>query len=314
MRRMNAGLRTILVAATIVLSAFPAAAQTAMPPAEAAALDRLTNSPRHGEWVSIDAGAGDRFDAWVVYPERSDKAPVVLVIHEIFGLSDWVRAVADQLAADGFIAIAPDFLSGKAPDGTGSRSLTADQARALIPALRMPEIVSRLDAAARYGTSLPAATEEFGVVGYCWGGGISFAYAAEQPELAAAVVYYGTSPSSESLARVRAPVLGLYGGDDARVNATVPATEAELKRQGKRFEVETYAGAGHGFLRQQDGRAANRAAAEKAWPRTIEFLRGALAARSTSSGDAFGVPVAAAAATGDDCGDACVIPVDVAVR
>jgi carboxymethylenebutenolidase len=265
---MSMGARRVFLAAVFLVSGIAAVtAQVGMPPAEGAALERLTKSPRHGEWVAIDAGAGDRFEAWVVYPERSDKAPVVLVIHEIFGLSDWVRAVADQLAADGFIAIAPDFLSGKAPDGKGSRSLTADQARALIPGLKIPEIVSRLDAAARYGTSLPAATKEFGVVGYCWGGGISFAYATEQPELDAAIVYYGTSPAAGSLARVRAPVLGLYGGDDARVNATVPATEAELRRLGKRFEVETYAGAGHGFLRQQEGRAANRAAAEKAWPR-----------------------------------------------
>jgi len=265
---------------------------------------------------AIEAAGGDRFDAWVVYPERPDKAPVVLVIHEIFGLSDWVRSVADQLAADGFIAIAPDFLSGKAPDGKGSRSLTADQARGLIPALSMTEVVSRLDAAARYGTSLPAATKEFGVVGYCWGGGISFAYATEQPDLDAAVVYYGTSPATESLARVRAPVLGLYGGDDARVNATVPAAEAELKRLGKSFAVETYAGAGHGFLRQQEARAANRAAAEKAWPRTIEFLRQALASRTTSVGAAFAVEAgfAASPVSDDDCGDACALPVDVAGR
>jgi len=309
---MNTGVRRVLLAVVFMVAGAAAVmAQAGMPPAEAAAPERLAKSPRHGEWVVIDAGGGDRFDAWVVYPERSDKAPVVLVIHEIFGLSDWVRSVADQLAADGFIAIAPDFLSGKAPDGKGSRALTADQARSLIPGLKMPEIVSRLDAAARYGTSLPAATKEFGVVGYCWGGGISFAYAGEQPDLDAAVVYYGTSPSAESLARVRAPVLGLYGGDDARVNATVPAAETEMRRLGKRFEAETYAGAGHGFLRQQEGRAANLAAAQKAWPRTIEFLRQALAPRTSSIDDAFAVTAAAAVAA-DDCGDACAIPVDVA--
>ena len=310
MRSIN---RAIPVAFALMLVGLAsAAAQASLPPAEAGAMERLTKSPRHGEWVAIDGAAGDRFDAWVVYPARSDKAPVVLVIHEIFGLSDWVRAVADQLAADGFIAIAPDFLSGKAPDGRGSRSLTADQARGLIPGLKMTEIVSRLDAAARYGTSLPAATKEFGVVGYCWGGGISFAYATEQPELDAAVVYYGTSPATESLARVRAPVLGLYGGDDARVTATVPGAEAEMRRLGKRFEVETYAGAGHGFLRQQDGRAANRAAAEKAWPRTVEFLRQALAPRVSAIGAAFGV--SAAAVSVDDCSDVCAIPVAVAER
>ena len=305
----------IAVSLFLIAGLSMAAAQASLPPAEAAAPERLSKSPRHGEWVTIEAAGEDRFDAWVVYPERPDKAPVVLVIHEIFGLSDWVRSVADQLAADGFIAIAPDFLSGKAPDGKGSRSLTADQARGLIPGLKMTEIVSRLDAAARYGTSLPAATKEFGVVGYCWGGGISFAYATEQPDLDAAVVYYGTSPATESLARVRAPVLGLYGGDDARVNATVPAAEAELKRLGKAFAAETYAGAGHGFLRQQEGREANRAAAEKAWPRTIEFLRQSLAPRTSSVGAAFALEAAfVPAATSDDCHDTCALSVEVADR
>ncbi len=252
-----------------------------LPPIEADALARLGNSPRHGEWVSVDAGGGDKVDLWVVYPERSDKAPVVIVIHEIFGLSDWVRAVADQFAAEGFIAVAPDFLSGKAPGGKGSSAVTADGARGLIATLQPAEITRRLDAAAKYGTSLPAATKEFGVVGYCWGGGISFSYATQQPDLDAAVVYYGTSPTTDTLGRVQAPVLGLYGGSDARVNATVPAAEAELKRLGKRFETETYAGAGHAFLRQQSGQSgANLAATEKAWPRTIQFLKQALVPRA----------------------------------
>jgi carboxymethylenebutenolidase len=252
-----------------------------LPPVEADSAARLGSSPRHGEWASVDAGGGDKVDLWVVYPERSDKAPVVIVIHEIFGLTDWVRAVADQFAAEGFIAVAPDFLSGKAPDGKGSRSVTSDAARGLIASLQPAEITRRLDAAAKYATSLPAATSEFGVVGYCWGGGISFGYATQQPDLDAAVVYYGTSPATDTLGRVRAPVLGLYGGSDARVNATVPAAQAELKRLGKRFEVEIYEGAGHAFLRQQAGQnGANQAATDKAWPRTVAFLRENLAPKT----------------------------------
>lgn len=247
---------------------------TGLPPVEADSQARLASSPRHGEWVTVDAGGGDNVDLFVVYPERPDKAPVVIVIHEIFGLSDWVRAVADQLAAEGFIAVAPDFLSGKAPGGKGSRSVTADAARGLIGTLQSAEIVRRLDAAARYATSLPAATKEYGVVGYCWGGGIAFGYATEQPALGAAVVYYGTSPATDTLARIRAPVLGLYGGSDARVNATVPPAQAEMNRLGKRYEVETYEGAGHAFLRQQAGQnGANLAATQKAWPRTVAFLK-----------------------------------------
>ncbi len=274
---MNRGVRRILLAAVFVFSGAAAImAQAGMPPAEAAALERLTKSPRHCEWVAIDAG-GDRFDAWVVYPERGDKAPVVLVIHEIFGLTDWVRAVADQFAAEGFIAMAPDFLSGKGPDGKGSSSLTPEAARQLNSALQPEEVVRRLNAVAAYATKLPAATGQFGVVGYCWGGGMSFLYATEQPNLRAAVVFYGVSPATEALARIRAPVLGLYGGDDARVDATIPPAQEEMKRLGKRYEAELYDGAGHAFLRQQDGRSgANLRAAQKAWPRAVQFLKQAM--------------------------------------
>ena len=246
----------------------------ALPPDEAGALPALTASTRHGEWVTIDSANNDKVELWVVYPERKDPAPVVLVIHEIFGLTDWARAVADNLAAQGFIAIAPDFVSGKGPSGGGTKSMTVEQARAAIGQLKPAEILARLDAAATYGTSLPAATKNFGVVGFCWGGGISFSYATAQPLLKAAVVYYGTSPSVQSLSTVQAPVLGLYGGNDARVNATVPAAETELKRLGKRFESAFYEGAGHAFLRQlaaQNG--ANLKAANQAWPRTVSFLK-----------------------------------------
>ena len=272
------------LAALFVLSAFVASAQVALPPVEADAKARLAASPRHGEWVSVEAGGGDRVDAFIVYPERRDKAPVVIVVHEIFGLTDWVRAVADQLAAEGFIAVAPDFLSGKAPDGKGSSAVSADVARQLIGGLKQAEIVSRLDAVASWATKLPAATQQYAVVGYCWGGGVSFQYATEQPALAASVVYYGVSPAAASLAKIRAPVLGLYGGDDARVNATVGPAQEEMKKLGKRYEVETYEKAGHAFLRQQDGReGANLRATQKAWPRMVEFLRQALSSQSTLS-------------------------------
>ncbi len=266
----------------------------AVPPGEADVKARLSASSRHGEWAQVDAGGGDQVDAWVVYPERKDKAPVVVVIHEIFGLTDWVRAVADQLAAEGFIAVAPDLLSGKGPGGRGTSSVDADGARRLIMGLQMPEVVRRLNAAARYATSLPAARAEYAAVGYCWGGGIGFAWAAAQPDLAAAVVYYGTPPAADALARVRAPVLGLYGGDDARVTSTVPPTEQAMKRLGKRYEAEIYAGAGHAFLRAQDGRdGANLRAAQQAWPRTIRFLRETLEQRSTGAADPAGAALSA---------------------
>ncbi len=261
----------------VILFACAAAAfgqSAGLPPAESAAMQRLESSPRHGEWVTVDAGGGDKVDAWVVYPERSDRAPVVLVIHEIFGLSDWVRAATDQLAAEGFIAVAPDLVSGKAPGGKGSRSVSADAARSLIADLDPAEIVRRLDATVKYATALPAALPRFAVVGFCWGGGVSFAYAAEQPGLSAAVVCYGTPPSTQALGRIRAPVLGLYGGNDARVDMTIPPAAQEMKRLGKSFDYTMFEGAGHAFFRAQDGQAgANLKATQLAWPRMIAFLK-----------------------------------------
>lgn len=236
---------------------------------------RLAHSPRHGEYVMISTGAGDSVRAWVVYPERSTKAPVVVVVHEIFGLSTWVRGVADQLAADGYVAIAPDLLTGKATPAPGSDTLTQEAATAAIRTLQPADVQRQLTAVGRYGMSLPAALHSYGTVGFCWGGGVSFAHAVVSPEgLGAAVVYYGTSPALASLSSVRVPVLGLYAGDDARVGATVPPADSAMRAMGKPFDVHSFAGAGHGFLRQQDGKdGANFAASRQAWPLTVSFFR-----------------------------------------
>lgn len=257
-------------------AAGPDSAAAAAVAAGAAEVDaRLAASPRHGEWAMVPVdGRADSVRAWVVYPERRGRAPVVIVVHEIFGLSNWVRGVADQLAADGFIAIAPDFLTGRGvpsgPDGQPVRDSATAAVRALDPA----QVQRRIDAVARYGTALPAANGRYGIVGFCWGGSVSFAHAAHSPTLGAAVVYYGTSPAAERLAGVRAPVLGLYGENDARVNATVPPTDSAMRALGKTFQHVTYPGAGHGFLRQQDGQnGANLAAAQAAWPRTVAWFR-----------------------------------------
>jgi carboxymethylenebutenolidase len=236
---------------------------------------RLARSPRHGEWVMIRTGPSDSVKAWVVYPERSTKAPVVVVVHEIYGLSTWVRGVADQLAADGFIAIAPDLLTGKVAPAPGSDTLTQAAASAAIRTLQAADVHRQLAAVGQYGMALPAAEKSYGTVGFCWGGGTSFAHAVASPAgLGASVVYYGTSPADSLLSRVKVPVLGLYAGDDARVNATVPPAEAVMRELGKRYETHTFAGAGHGFLRQQDGKeGANLAASRQAWPLTLAFFR-----------------------------------------
>jgi carboxymethylenebutenolidase len=210
--------------------------------------------------------------AWVVYPEIKKKAPVVVVIHEIFGLSTWVRGVADQLAADGFVAVAPDLLS-RVRGGPSVDELRSDSATKLIRGITPGEMNKGVVAAAAYGLSLPAASKTYGVVGYCWGGGSSFNHAVfNNKGLAAAVVYYGTSPPKDSLARIQVPVLGLYGGDDARVNATVGWADTTMRDLGKSYRINFFEGAGHGFLRAQD-KPANLDAARRAWPMTVDFFR-----------------------------------------
>ena len=272
-------LRLLAQGSTVALLAGGLAAAASLPADAEGAAAALNESPRHGEWVDIQEGRsgsnswGDSVRAWVSYPERATRAPVVVVIHEIFGLTDWIRAVADQLAAEGFIVIAPDLLSGLGPDGGGTPP-DRQQAVALVRSLRVEDVTRRLSATARYGLALPAANGRFGAVGFCWGGSTSFQFAANESDLDAAVVYYGSSPSREMLGRVEAPVLGLYGGDDARVNATIPDAVREMRRLGKSFEPHLFDGAGHGFLRQQSGRdGANRAASQTAWPKTVAFFR-----------------------------------------
>lgn len=277
---MDEKLGVLLFLLGIVGMTFPstafAAGSIVIPPGEAEAKDVLNKSPRHHEWVDISVpGKNMPVSAFIAYPERKDKAPVVIVIHEVYGLTDWIRSVADNLAGAGFIAIAPDMLSGKGPAGGGtdkfaSRDDVVKAVRELSPA----EVTAVLDSTARYGTKLPAAKIRYATIGFCWGGSQSFQYAVTQPDLAAAVVYYGTSPDLEALKNVKARVIGLYGEDDARVNATVGPAEAKMKELKKTYVTHTYKGAGHGFLRAQDGRdGANLEASKQAWPATIEFLK-----------------------------------------
>ena len=251
----------------------PATDLHATPPDAAGALARLASSPRHSEWAMIRTGDGDSVRAWVVYPQRSTKAPVVLVVHEIFGLSSWVRSVTDQLAADGFISIAPDLLTMKNLP-SGPDSIVAPLAQAAIRTLDPASVQRQLDAVAQYGMSLPAAERKYGILGFCWGGATSFAHAVHSLSLGASVVYYGTSPKTPDLESVRAPVLGLYGGSDNRVNATIAPADLALRAFGRTYTYNIYPGAGHGFLRQQTGMdGANLAAARAAWPATIAWFR-----------------------------------------
>ncbi len=231
--------------------------------------ERLNKSPRHGEWVDVQSGSRT-IKAFVVYPERKEKAPVVLVVHEIFGLTDWARSLCDELAENGVIAIAPDLLSGQ-------KFEDVDASRKAISALPKEQIQSDLDATCAYALKLPAANGTLAVCGFCWGGGWAFAYANMNPNLKAAYSFYGTAPdSAEKVAMISCPVYGFYGGNDERVNATIPKAEELMKAAGKKYEPEIYQGAGHGFMRAgeaADANAENRAAREKAWERWRALLK-----------------------------------------
>jgi len=274
-----------------------------LPPSNVSAAARLAASPRHGEWVKVafEPGSADSLMAWVVYPSTRLKAPVVVVVHEIFGLSTWVRGVADQVAADGFIAIAPDFLS-RVRGGPTSIELAGDSARRLIGQVNSTERNRIIVAAANWAMTQPAATQKYAVIGYCWGGQTTFMHSIHGgvTGFSGGVAFYGlpyvsggrpataTEPAvpatlvADSLAKIRVPVMLLNGSKDARIAAAMPALDSMMKAMGKTYTGMNYEGAVHGFLRAQDDpraqrdeaeEQANLAAAKDAWPRTVAFLK-----------------------------------------
>jgi len=236
----------------------------------------LNKSPRHQEWVKLTHG--DRtLQAFVVYPEVSQKAPVIVLIHEIFGLSDWARSMADDLAAAGYIVIAPDLLSGFGPNGGGTSEFPDMQSTTkAVSGLDAATVMADLNAAADYGKKLPAANGKLAVVGFCWGGGKSFQFATERKDLSAAFVFYGTPPSDFS--SITAPVYGFYAGNDARITATVPATKDAMAAAGKKYDPVVYDGAGHGFMRAGEDPAntnpANTTARTEGLKRLLTLLKG----------------------------------------
>ncbi len=230
---------------------------------------KLAKSPRHGEYVQLKHG--DRtLQAWVVYPEVAQKATSVLVIHEIFGLSDWARLAADEFAEAGYIAIAPDLV-GPLPAG--------ENVMHAVRALPAEQVLADLDAAADYIKSQPSANGKVAVAGFCWGGGKTFEYATHRKDLAAACVFYGVPPKADAMANITCPVYGFYAQKDFRITSTVPKTEKEMKQAGKQYDPVTYVGAGHGFMRAGEPdappntmSAANRKARDESWQRLKEIL------------------------------------------
>jgi carboxymethylenebutenolidase len=246
--------RTFSLAIVLTLSLAAASAQEW-------AKQILEKSPRHQEWVQIKHD-NRTVQAFVVYPETKAKAPVIIVIHEIFGLSDWARTVADQLAANGYIAITPDFLSGMGPNGGKSSDFpSVDAAREANSKLDADQVTADLNAVADYAKKIPASNGKIVVSGFCWGGTQSFRFAANRKDLSAAFVFYGTGP--KDVAPINAPVYGFYAGNDSRIGATIPDTTAAMKAAGKKYEPITYDGAGHGFMRAGMDPAGDAAIANK---------------------------------------------------
>ena len=261
------------VVGTIVRGEAPAPVSDAhLPPSGATAEGDLAASTRRGEFVDIPVPGSPSVRAWVAHPEQSP-APAVVVVHDVYRLSGWVRSIADALAAEGFVAVAPDLPSGLTPAGSEQPYIGGEDG--LVPAVALigpRERTRRLDAVRSWALDLPAASGRLGLVGFSWGGSAGFAYAVEQPELNALVVFYGDAPRVASdYGRIEAPVLGLYGGE-LRTAATMPGARAAMAAAGKSFEGIVYDGATV-FLKAQEGLDANRRATEDAWPRTLAFLR-----------------------------------------
>lgn len=248
-------------------------AQTASDPAK-----RIEDSPRHSEWIDIEAPNGRQVRTWVVYPQVDHPATTVLIIHENRGLTDWVRSLADELAEAGYIAVAPDLLSGTAPDGGGTAEYgSEDKAIKAIYKLPPAQVTSDLDAVYKYAKALPAGNKVVAVAGFCWGGGQAFAYATHNPNLAAAFVFYGSAPKeADDYKKIAAPVYGFYGGQDFRISGDVPNVEKRMKQLGKKYEPVIYEGAQHAFMRQGemtgDASNPNRKARDQAWQRWMKLL------------------------------------------
>ncbi len=238
------------------------------------AKEKLAKSPRHSEWVTVKHDSRS-VDTFVVYPESKDKRPVVLIIHEIFGMSDWVQDLADQVAAAGYIAVAPDLLSGMGPDGGRTSSIPQDKVTEAVSKLNPDQVTADLNAAADYALKVPASNGKLFVGGFCWGGSQTFRFATNRGDLAAAFVFYGGPPEKDAMARIKAPVYGFFAGNDARIGAMIPDAITNMKAAGKAFEPVTYDGAGHGFMRAgeaPDASDANKKARTDAWERWKSLL------------------------------------------
>jgi carboxymethylenebutenolidase len=225
---------------------------------------------RH-EWADVPVGHV-KMHVWIEYPDGDGKAPVVVVMPHAAGLTDWARGIADQLAVQGFIAVEPDIVSGLGPNGGNYDSFKfPDDVIKAAARLSSKEAMRRYKAAREYAMHLPRCNGKSASVGFDTGGAYSFQFAAEVPELNAAVVFYGLPPDAAAMAKIKAPVLAFYGEVDPEVTSTVEPTTSAMNHLDKSYEAHVEPGASHAFMMYQvEGE--NGAAILDAWPRTIAFL------------------------------------------
>ena len=248
---------------------------------------KLEQSPRHLEWKTLKHD-GREVGCFVGYPEVNHKATAVVVIHDIWGMSHWARGMVDDLAAAGYIAVAPDLLWGAGPGKGGTSEFANDAIPLAIRALPADQITADLAAAVQYAANLPSCNGKVAVVGFCWGGSESFRFATNNSAIKTAFVFYGDGPTRDAdLERIACPIIAFYAENDMRINATVPVTTDQMKRLGKSYHTEFYPGSGHGFMKAgqapapapdadtqvQERYIANKAARNAAWSRLISSLK-----------------------------------------
>lgn len=212
----------------------------------------LSDSPRHQEWVNID-NDGKNIRAFVVYPENNENSSAVVMIHENKWLNDWARSMADQIAAEWHIVVAPDLLSSFDEDRQQTSDFeTPDDATEALYSLDQADIDSDLQAVADYAKGLDSFNGNLVSAGFCWGGTQSFQLSNNE-DYKASLVFYGTTPEDESFYDdVKVPVYGFYAENDDRVNAGIEETNSQMEASSKSFEYEIYDGVGHAFMRQAD--------------------------------------------------------------
>lgn len=254
-----------------VITGSTAAALALLPVLESNELNgsepQQSNPDLVAEFIKYPAATGD-MRAYLARPKTGSKFPAVIVIHENRGLVPHIQDVTRRMAREGFLSLAPDALSpvGGTPDNVSNVG-------ELFKKLNNEETVKNFVAAVKYLKTHPLSTGKVGCTGFCWGGAMTNQVAVNAPDLDAAVPYYGRQPAPEDVEKIKAPIMAHYAGNDAGINAGIPAFEEALKKYNKEYKIFIYEGASHAFNNDSNPERYNEQAAKLAWERTIGFFK-----------------------------------------